>query len=363
MKRAYLVALASLGIASIACGGSDKPPSNPDPSLAPTSSATTSKADPTPPTATGSATGPKIDGPAAPTNSDDVKKGIAALKAGDLNGARASFDVAIQKNPKQADAHHYMGLVLEQLGDRPGAEKSYRKALEIQPDLEEPATNLAAILVEAGKNDEAATLMKKAVAKNPKNAALHVNLAMALSGKGDVEGANKSFEEAIKLAPDQGINLVSYAAHLAKNKKNEDAVAKLKQAEKVGANDAGVLASVALEYRGMKDFKTCVAVLDKAVHVKDVAELRVYRGTCKLGLHDLSGATTEFKDAVAKEPNSATAHYSYGNALADGGKLEDAIKEWEATMKLAPDSGLAKGAEKKIEIAKKKLGGGAAPKK
>ena len=29
--------------------------------------------------------------------------------------------------------------------------------------------------------------------------------------------------------------------------------------------------------------------------LKDVAELRIYRGTCKLGLKDLPGATTEFE--------------------------------------------------------------------
>mgnify|MGYP000476344249 CR=1 FL=1 len=59
-----------------------------------------------------------------------------------------------------------------------------------------------------------------------------------------------------------------------------------------------------------------VGVMDKAVALKDIAELRIYRGTCKLGLHDLPGATTEFKDAVTKEPNNALAHYSLGNALA-----------------------------------------------
>ncbi len=95
-------------------------------------------------------------------------------------------------------------------------------------------------------------------------------------------------------------------------------------------------------------------MLDKAIGIKDVAELRVYRGTCKLGLKDLPGATAEFKDAVAKEPNSAVAHYSLGNALGDAGKLPDAIGEWEQAIKLAPDSSMAKAAEKKIEIAKKK---------
>jgi Flp pilus assembly protein TadD len=339
-----------------ACGGGEtKPPETA--ATAPTTSAPASAAPTTTQPEPAGSAGKKIEGPAAPSSSDDVKKGIAALKAGDANGAKAAFEVAIGKNPKQADAYHYLGLVNDQMGQKGEAEKNYRKALELQPDLEESAINLAASLVEGGKFDEAATLMKKAIAKNPKSAALQVNLGMALSGKNDVDGANKAFEEAIKLDPNNGIYVVTYASHLAKNNKKDEAITKLKQAEKIAANDAGVLASIALEYKGMKDFKTCIAVLDKAVHVKDVAELRIYRGTCKLGMKDLQGATTEFKDAVAKEPNNALAHYSLGNALADGGKLTEAIAEWETYLKLAPDGPQAKAAEKKIGIAKAKAGG------
>jgi Flp pilus assembly protein TadD len=229
-----------------------------------------------------------------------VKKGIAALKANDLPGAKAAFDAAIAKNPKQADAYHYRGVVEDQTGQKADAEKDYRKALEIQPDLEESAVNLAALDIEAGKYDDAVALMKKASAKNPKSAPIHVNLAMALSGKNDVDAANKEFEEALKLEPNNALTAVTYAQHLARNGKPKDAAAKLEQATRVAASDPGVLASVAIEYKGMKDYKSCIAVLDKAIAQKDVAELHVYRGTCKLGLKDLPGATAEFKDAVSK---------------------------------------------------------------
>jgi Tfp pilus assembly protein PilF len=327
----------SLLLVMAACGGSSTSPPPKEPT--PTTTAEERKPEPA----------------AAQSSSDDVKKGIAALKGGDTNGAKAAFEVAIQKNPKQADAYHYLAVVQEQLGQKADAEKNYRKALELDGALEESATNLAALLVDSGKYDEAAALMKKAIAKNPKSAGLHVNLGMALAGKNDADGASKEFEEAIRLDSHSGIYLVTYAGHLARTGKKDDAIAKLKQAEKISASDAGVLASVALAYKDLKDFKSCIAVLDKAVALKDVAELRIYRGTCKLGQRDLSGATTEFRDAVTKEPNNAVAHYSLGNALADSGKLADAITEWETTMKLAPDTPQAKGAEKKIRVAKEKM--------
>ena len=52
-----------------------------------------------------------------------MKKGIAALKSGDLPGAKAAFDAAIAKNPKQADAYHYRGVVEDQTGQKADAEK------------------------------------------------------------------------------------------------------------------------------------------------------------------------------------------------------------------------------------------------
>jgi Flp pilus assembly protein TadD len=341
--RAIPVALAMM---LLACGEPPKPPETPPPSLDNGPSSTPA------PKSSGSSSG--TSGPVAPTNSDDVKKGIAALKSGDLPGAKAAFDAAIAKNPKQADAYHYRGVVEDQAGQKAEAEKDYRKALEIQPDLEESAVNLAALDIEGGKYDEAATLMKKAIAKNPKSAALHVNLAMALAGKNDADGAGKELDEALKLEPNNALTAVTYAQILARAGKAKDAAAKLEQAARLAASDPGVLASVAIEYKNMKDFKSCISTLDKAIGIKDVAELRVYRGTCKLGLHDLPGATAEFKDAVAKEPNNPVAHYSLGNALGDGGKLAEAIAEWEQAVKLAPDTQMAKSAEKKIEIAKKK---------
>jgi Flp pilus assembly protein TadD len=331
----------ALAFSLAACGGGDqKPPESPPP-ISDTPPASSAK-----PTATS--------GPVAATNSDDVKKGIAALKAGDFPGAKTAFDAAIAKNPKQADAYHYRGVCEDQSGARADAEKDYRKALELQPDLEESAVNLAAIDIEAGKYDEAVTLMKRAAGKDAKNPAIHENLALALSGKGDVDGANAEFDQAVKLDPNNAMTLITYAQHLGRNKKIDDASAKLKQAAGLAGNDAGLLATVAVEYKNIRAFKDCVSTLDKAIGIKDVAELRIYRGTCKLGLKDLPGATAEFKDAVTKEPNNAVAHYSLGNAYGDAGDFKNAIAEWDQYLKIAPDGPMADAAKKKIDIAKKK---------
>jgi tetratricopeptide (TPR) repeat protein len=358
MKRHLVTTSTLLGFSLVlACGSPPKPPETPpDPALAAPATATA------PPAATAKP-GP-TEGPVAASTSDDVTKGTAAIKAGDWTTARASFEAAIKKNPKQADAHYYLGLVMDKTGDKAAAEKHYKEALTLQPDLQEAAENLTATLVETQKYDDAIAVAKKALARNAKNAEMQLNLAFALSGKGDVEAASKAFDDAVKLAPNDARFYLGYAQHLTAAKKSDEAIAKLKQAQRVAGNDVGLLASIALEQKNLRDFQSCVATLDTAIKQKDAAELRVYRGHCKLGLKDLPGALAEFQAAVAKEPNSAPAHYSLAGALADSGKLKEAIAEWEAYLKLAPNGPLAKQTEAKIKKAKELLAkGGGAPKK
>ena len=53
--------------------------------------------------------------------------------------------VALQKNPKQADAHYYLGVVFDKQGNKLSAEQEYQVALAIQPDLGAACANLTEI--------------------------------------------------------------------------------------------------------------------------------------------------------------------------------------------------------------------------
>jgi tetratricopeptide (TPR) repeat protein len=328
----------------VACGGPAKPPEN-------TPDATAKSADSSVPAT--KPPGPN-EGPVAKSNSDDVTKGVQLLKGGDLNGARSAFEAAIAKNPKQADAHYYLGVVLDQSDKKADAEKEYKMAFELAPDLQEAAANLVAIYVEGKKWDDAINVAKTSLGKNPKNADMHLNYAAALAGKGDQPGASKEYEEAIKLQPNDARFYFAYGHTQAEWKKRDEAVATLKKGVNV-ADDPGMLAGMAVDLKSLREFPACVSALDKAIAQKDAAELRVYRGSCKLGSKDLPGALDDFRAAVQKDAKFAPAHYSLGNALADSGKLDEAITEWDTYLKLAPGAPNKPQVEKKIALAKSKL--------
>lgn len=346
MKRHVLASIAAsiaFGIVAqtTACGGPPAQPVTPDPPLGPT----------TPPLTT---TGAKPE-TAAPSTSDDVTRGTAAVKAGDWNGARSAFEAAIQKNPKQADAYFYLGLVMDKTGDKAAAEKNYKQALELQPDLQEAAENLTAIYVEGQKFDEAIGIAKKALARNAKNAEMQLNLAVALSGKGDVDGASKAFDDALKLAPNDARFYLAYADHLGAAKKNDEAIAKLKQAQRVAGEDPALLGTIGYAFRTAKAVPECIAAFDKAITIKDNPDFRTNRALCKLAAKDKPGATADFQAAAAaKDPPFAPAHYWLGLMFHEDGKFPEAAAEYEAYLKAAPKGPMAKAAEAKLKQAKDK---------
>jgi tetratricopeptide (TPR) repeat protein len=345
MNRSLALGIAACIAATLgACGGPAQPADKPDPSLAPAGPSTS------PPAASSGGT----DGPVAASSSEDVTKGTAAIKAGDWTAARAAFEAAIKKNPKQADAHYYLGLVMDKVGDKPAAEKSYKTALELQPDLQEAAENLTAIYVEGQKFDDAIVVARKALAKNAKNAGMQLNLAFALSGKGDVEGASKAFEDALKLAPNDAQFYLAYAQHLGAAKKTDDAIAKLKQAQRVAGEDPALLGTIGYELKTLRAVPECIAAFDKAISVKDNADFRTNRAQCKYVAKDKAGAMADLQAAISKEPGFAPAHYWLGSWLHEDGKFAEAAAAYDAYLKAAPKGPLAKAAEAKSKLAKEK---------
>lgn len=293
--------------------------------------------------------------PPAPTASGDKGKGMKALEAGDLAAAKAAFEAAAKASPKDAEIVYYLGLVAEKSGDKAGAERSYREALKMKPDLDAAATNLGALLVDAGKLDDAIAVLKGALGRRADAPELHLNMAIALAQKGDQAAATKEFDEAVRLQPKDALYLLTYAQYLGQWKQGDAAIAKLKAAAGLAGQDVGVLASVGFELKNVGAFGDCITVLDKAVGLKDAAELRTYRALCKLGNKDKAGSLADLQAAVQKEPGYGPAHFYLGGRYAEAGKWAEVVQEYETYLKLEPKGPLAKQAEERIKLAKTKL--------
>ncbi len=337
-KALFLAAVTLLaGYGTVACGGAPKRNAS-EPTTAQAAPAPAASAAPAPPT------------------SPEAGAGIQAYQAGDTAGAKKHFEAAVKANPNDADARYYLGLLADQAGDKKTAEDDYLAALKIRPDLDNASVNLGALYIEADRLNEALLVTRQGLARNPKNPNLHLNLAVALATKGDMEGATRAFEEATRLAPQDPVFQVTYAHWLAAWKRTEDAQSKLRSARPLAENNVDVLGAIAKEMRLAGDAADCVPTLDKAIALKDTAELRYERGLCKVALHDEPGALSEFQSAVSKAPDHPDPHYWLAGRYAALEKWNDVISEYETYLKLAPKGAFARQAQERIALAKQKTG-------
>jgi Tfp pilus assembly protein PilF len=336
----WIAVAASLSLA--ACGASSSPPpqmDNPTP------------VQPAPPSV---APPGAVDVAPQSSGNADYDAGVQALAAGNVDEAKSIQKRMRAKDPKGGEQLVLLGLIDEKTGDKAGAEKAYRDAIQTRPDLEAAYVDLSALLSDAGRYDDSVTAARAGLAKLPQSSSLHANAAQALAAKGDAAGASQEFDAAIKAAPSDPMLLMTYGHWLGVWKQTDAALAKLRAARPM-ARDVGMLAAIGDEMRAIGAFSDCVPTLDKAIGMKDGAELRTYRALCKLGAKDDAGALADLKAAVAADGAFGPAHYYLAGRLGQSGDLKGAISEYEAYVKIEPNGPMAKTARERIKKAKEHL--------
>lgn len=283
--------------------------------------------------------------------SPELRRATALLEAGDAAGAKRELDAILAKDAKSAAAHYYLGVATEKLGQRGDATAHYERALAIDPKLEEAAVNLSALHLDAQKYDEALKVARAGLAQNGKSAPLRLNEGLALAATGKSAEGLVAMEQAAQLAPGNAMVLLTVGQALGQAKRRDEAIARLEAAGRAAGDDRGVLASAAFELKGLGAFAPCITLLDKAIGLKDAAELRTYRALCKLGTADKAGALADLEAATRAEPEFAPAHFYLGGRRAEAGEWASSEAAYRQYLKLAPTGPLAKAAAERAQLA------------
>ena len=112
------------------------------------------------------------------------------------------FAHALAVTKDNAIAHINLGVALEQENRRPEARAEYRKAIEIEPNRFQARNNLANLLASMGRREEAYREYQEALRLNPGAAVTHINFATLLAEMGRFEDALNEYRTAAQLEPD-----------------------------------------------------------------------------------------------------------------------------------------------------------------
>ncbi len=167
-----------------------------------------------------------------------VRLGEVKRRAGDLNGAIASFQKARELSPKDPVPLLQLALLFDTNGRHDDALKSYEDVLKMQPDNPVALNNIAyskadegvdldralqlaerartksptdpdvldtigLIFVKKNSTDEGLRLLKELVARAPSNPLYHLHFAMALYQKGNKPEAKKELQTASRSNPSE----------------------------------------------------------------------------------------------------------------------------------------------------------------
>lgn len=334
LPRVGLAVWSSLALVLAACGGAPPP----------------ATADNPPPLDDTPAKPAKPDAVVAPSN-ELVKQGMDAIQKQDFATAKQVLSEATAKDPKDPQAAFYLGVALDGTGDGAGAMAQYKKALELDPKLVEAAVNLSGAQYDQKDAAGALATAEQGLKANPKSGELLTNRALALEALGRKDEAMAAYGAAVKAKPADAQLRITYAEYLAAAGKRDDALSELRATQDV--EDPTLLSALAVRFGRLKAYPDCIAALDKAIKLKDSADLHTRRGVCRHDFGDEAGAQADYDAALKLDDKFAPAYYYLGRHLEKKDKKR-ALDALDKAQKLDPSGPIGKQAKQAADDLKKK---------
>ena len=137
----------------------------------------------------------------APQAVRELDKGIARQKKGDLQGAIAHYEKAIDIDPHFYPAFNNLGAAYERQGDHRRAEEVLLKALAINPEDGQSHINLGHVFYEEGRYPEACAQLEDGVKRTPDSASGYFLLGSTFLRLGELDKAVTNLKQALTLDP------------------------------------------------------------------------------------------------------------------------------------------------------------------
>ncbi|HJR07468.1 MAG TPA: tetratricopeptide repeat protein [Pyrinomonadaceae bacterium] len=293
---------------------------------------------------------------AADSATNLVARGVAALEAGDAQAAKSLFTRALKIEPKNVEAHTYLGALADRAGELREAEKHFAAAASLAPRSPQALNNYGAILFRLGRTAEAAGAFEASLKLDARQPSALVNLAQirfAAASPADLSAARALFERARAIAPDTEIAraLTVIALRLgdreAAKKYYGEYAARIANTTGASADDNNSNNIISPQSRGELGaalleaglFEEAAAELDAVVaadpaNVESIVRLaRAHRGR-----KDVAAAGRLLESAIARGLEAAPVYAALADLYESIGRVENAIPAMRLATERAPAS-------------------------
>src|SRR6185295_11571360 len=218
----------------------------------------------------------------------------------------------IAKNPAAWLAQVNLGKLLERRGETDEAALCYRRAIAANPRQRDAVAGLANVLAGQGKLDEAIVLYRRVTELSPNEPFARYNLGLALETRGDRAGAAEQYRTVLALVPDP-------------SKLDSE----LKAALFRGGGFGTLLEKARERLAGLEGGAAAPAPASGA-------EALVQEGNALADRGRLDEAVDRYERALAIDPRNALAHYNLALAREAAGDDAGAERHYAAAISAAP---------------------------
>ncbi|HEY9803870.1 MAG TPA: tetratricopeptide repeat protein [Leptolyngbyaceae cyanobacterium] len=235
-------------------------------------------------------------------------QGLQLAKTGDLAGAIASYEQAIQLYPNSYEYWFNRGLTLFHLERFVEAIASYDQAIALKPDYYKAWYNRGGTLGQLGLYEEAVASFGQAISIQSDTPEVWSSKGWAELKVGQISEAIASYDQALALSPEDPENWY---------------------------------------YRGIalgidEQYEAAIASYDQALELyPDFHEVWIDRGVVLFNLKQWSEAIASWDQALSTQPDFYLAWYNRGVALENLGRREEAIASYKQAIAIKPDFHLA----------------------
>jgi tetratricopeptide (TPR) repeat protein len=234
---------------------------------------------------------------------EQLAKGIAALRAGDLDSAENIFTQALHQGVNSPLVYHNLGVIAQERGQHPQAVARFRETLRLQPEFGPTHLLLGVSLLALDKNGEAARELKIAEKLIPAEPQVHLQLARAYDALGDHFASIDQYRQLTRLAPQDPEYVYLLARSWADLSQSS-----LKEIAKLDSNSVRLHQALSIELWNQGKYDQALSSFQKAADVDPkLPEIHLSRSLIYLEQKKYDDALAEIAHELSLVPDSQAA--------------------------------------------------------
>jgi len=265
-------------------------------------------------------------------------QGLQQAKTGDLLGAIASYDQAIELQPEFSEYWFNRGLTLFHLERFEETIAAYETATQLKPDYYKAWYNRGGTLGELGYFEEAIASFDKAIEIKPDYQEAWSSRGLALLKLGWLPEAISSYDQALHLQPEDQENWYHRGIALAVSEQFAEAIISYDRAIEIDPEYHEVWIDRGVVLFNLGKWSEAIASWDRALSVQADFYLAWYnRGIALDNLGRRTEAIASYRQAIAIKPDFHLAWYNQALALFYLEEFVEAIACYDNALQIKQD--------------------------